>query len=41
MVALRQAWLLAVNDLRQEARDLELILTSTFFSLVVLIMLGM
>ncbi len=41
MVALRQAWLLAVNDLRQEARDLELILTSSFFSLVVLIMLGM
>jgi len=41
MVALRQAWLLAVNDLRQEARDLELVLTSTFFSLVVLIMLGM
>ncbi len=41
MVALRQAWLLAVNDLRQEARDLELVLTSSFFSLVVLIMLGM
>lgn len=41
MVALRQAWLLAVNDLRQEARDFELILTAGFFTLVVLIMLGM
>ncbi len=41
MVALRQAWLLAVNDLRQEARDLELVLTAGFFTLVVLIMLGM
>ncbi len=41
MVALRQAWLLAVNDLRQEARDLELVLTASFFTLVVLIMLGM
>jgi heme exporter protein B len=35
---LRQAWLLARNDLRQELRDFELVLTAGFFTLVVLVM---
>ena len=34
----RQAWLLAKNDLRQELRDLELVATAGFFTLVVLVM---
>lgn len=37
----RQAWLLARNDLRQELRDLELVLTAGFFTLVVLVMFGL
>lgn len=41
MTSLRQAWLLARNDLRQELRDLELVLTAGFFSLVVLVMFGL
>ena len=35
MRLLRQTWLLARNDLRQEARQLELVLTAGFFTLVV------
>jgi heme exporter protein B len=38
---LRQALWLARNDLRQELRDLELILTAGFFALVVTVMLGL
>lgn len=38
---LRQAWILALNDLRQESRDRELALTAGFFSLVVLVMFGL
>jgi len=41
MGVLRQAWLLLRNDLRQEARDFELVLTSGFFTLVVLVMFGL
>lgn len=41
MAVLRQAWLLARNDLRQEARDLEVVLTAGFFALVVLTMFGL
>jgi heme exporter protein B len=41
MSPLRQAWLLARNDLRQELRDLELVLTAGFFTLVVLVMFGL
>jgi len=37
----RQAWLLAKNDLRQELRDLELVITAGFFTLVVLVMFGL
>lgn len=37
----RQAWLLARNDLRQELRDLELVATAGFFTLVVLVMFGL
>ncbi len=37
----RQAWLLAKNDLRQEVRDLELVLTAAFFTLVVLVMFAL
>jgi heme exporter protein B len=40
-MVLRQAWLLARNDLRQELRDLELVLTAGFFTLVVLVMFGL
>lgn len=38
---LRQAWLLARNDLRQELRDLELVLTAAFFTVVVLVMFSL
>lgn len=41
MRLLRQAWLLAKNDLRQELRDLELVATAGFFTLVVLVMFGL
>jgi heme exporter protein B len=37
----RQAWLLAKNDLRQELRDLELVLTASFFTLSVLVMFAL
>jgi heme exporter protein B len=37
----RQAWLLARNDMRQELRDFELVLTAGFFTLVVLVMFGL
>lgn len=37
----RQAWLLAKNDLRQELRDLELVATAGFFTVVVLTMFGL
>lgn len=37
----RQAWLLARNDLRQELRDMELVVTAGFFTLVVLVMFGL
>lgn len=40
-MVLRQAWLLARNDLRQELRDFELVLTAGFFTLVVLVMFGL
>ena len=36
MKLLKQTWLLARNDLRQEARRLELVLTAGFFTLVML-----
>ncbi len=41
MRLLRQTWLLARNDLRQEARQLELVLTAGFFTLVVLVMFAL
>lgn len=41
MVILRQAWLLARNDLRQEVRDFELVLTAGFFTVVVVVMFGL
>lgn len=41
MRVLRQAWLLAKNDLRQELRDVELVATAGFFTLVVLVMFGL
>lgn len=41
MRLLRQTWLLARNDLRQEARRLELVLTAGFFTLVVLVMFAL
>jgi heme exporter protein B len=37
----RQAWLLALNDLRQELRRFELVLTAGFFALVVLVMFAL
>lgn len=36
VTALRQAWILARSDLRQELRELELVLTCVFFTVVVL-----
>ena len=41
MRLLRQTWLLARNDLRQEARALELVLTAGFFTLVVVVMFAL
>jgi heme exporter protein B len=41
MRLLRQTWLLARNDLRQEARRLELVLTAGFFTLVVVVMFAL
>jgi heme exporter protein B len=41
MRLLRQTWLLTRNDLRQEARRLELVLTAGFFTLVVLVMFAL
>lgn len=41
MRLLRQTWLLARNDLRQEARRMELVLTAGFFTLVVVAMFGL
>lgn len=41
MRLLRQAWLLAKNDLRQELRDFELVATAGFFTLIVLVMFGL
>ncbi|MFV8753085.1 heme exporter protein CcmB [Nannocystaceae bacterium ST9] len=41
MRLLRQTWLLTRNDLRQELRQLELVVTAGFFTLVVLIMFGL
>jgi heme exporter protein B len=41
MRLLRQTWLLARNDLRQEARRLELVLTSGFFTLVVVVLFAL
>lgn len=40
-VIVRQTWLLMANDLRQELRDLELVLTAGFFTIVVLAMFGL
>lgn len=37
----QQAWLLARSDLRQELRQLELVLTAGFFTLVILVMFGL
>jgi len=37
----RQTWILARNDLRQEMRDFELVATAGFFTLVVLVMFGL
>lgn len=41
MSLVRQSWLLAKNDLVQELRDLELVMTAAFFTLVVLVMFGL
>lgn len=41
MGLLRQVWILAHSDLRQEMRDLELLATAAFFTLVVAVMLGL
>jgi heme exporter protein B len=41
MRLLRQTWLLTRNDLRQEARRLELVLTASFFTLVVVVMFAL
>lgn len=41
MALLRQTWLLTRNDLRQELRQLELVVTAGFFTLVVLVMFGL
>jgi heme exporter protein B len=37
----RQSWLLAKNDLVQELRDLEMVMTAAFFTLVVLVMFAL
>ena len=37
----RQTWLLARNDLRQEARRLELVMTAGFFTLVMLVLFAL
>ncbi len=36
VTTLRQTWILARNDLRQELRELELLITSVFFTVVIL-----
>ncbi|HVI01583.1 MAG TPA: heme exporter protein CcmB [Enhygromyxa sp.] len=41
MRLLRQTWLLTRNDLRQEARRLELVLTAGFFTLVVVVLFAL
>lgn len=41
MRLLRHTWLLARNDLRQETRQLELVLTAGFFTLVVVVMFAL
>jgi heme exporter protein B len=41
MRLVRQAWLLARNDLRQELRNFELVVTAGFFTLVVLAMFAL
>ncbi len=41
MRLLRQTWLLARNDLRQEARRLELVATAGFFTLVVVVLFAL
>ncbi len=41
MRLIRQAWLLARNDLRQELRNFELFVTAGFFTFVVLVMFGL
>lgn len=41
MRLVRQAWLLARNDLRQELRNFELLVTAGFFTLVVLVMFAL
>lgn len=41
MVLWRQTWLLLVNDLRQESRNRELMVTATFFSAVVLVIFAL
>jgi heme exporter protein B len=41
MRLLRQTWLLARNDLRQESRQLELVLTAGFFTLVVVVLFAL
>ena len=41
MRLVRQAWLLARNDLRQELRNFELLVTASFFTLVVLVMFAL
>ncbi len=41
MRLLRQTWLLTRNDLRQELRQLELVVTAGFFTLVVLILFAL
>jgi heme exporter protein B len=38
---LRQTWLLARNDLRQELREFELLVTAGFFTFVLLVMFGL
>ncbi len=37
----RQAWLLVLHDLRQELREREIVSTTVFFTLVVLVMFGL
>lgn len=41
MRLVRQAWLLARNDLKQELRNFELVVTAGFFTLVVLVMFAL